>query len=229
MEVAQSYFRKLNELADQFGTPAVLERDEWRLHEQAGKLIMSAVQAGFLRGIPGLKELVDWHNSTDDAPWRGSAVNLFANVTGGYVDRRDLHVDGFLMGFGPVRGEGLLRTMNPLLFERGDAVEACRFLAEAISSEGGPVGARLYAPIAEPPEQEIPRTHWGMLNTVLDTWQGDVDDAEEREKIFKEYNANYAGKPWKNHLIKTYPELKSMTQLGEVIRNRRKLTKKNTE
>lgn len=73
-----------------------------------------------------------------------------------------------------------------------------------------------------------PNTLWGMLNTVLDTWMGNVDDAEERKKIFQYYNATYAGKPKQDLPTETYPVLSNLGQLGNVIRNRRKSTKKNT-
>jgi len=89
--------------------------------------------------------------------------------------------------------------------------------------------AKLYAPVdAASPEPPGPQTHWGVLNVMIDTWQGDVDDAEERKKIFQEYNATYAGKPRKYRPTETYPELDSLSQLGGVIRNCRKSAKKTT-
>ncbi len=72
-----------------------------------------------------------------------------------------------------------------------------------------------------------PQTRWGLLNTVLENWMGDLDDTEERKKIYEHYNATYAGKARKDHPTETYPELGSMTQLGGVIRNLRKSNKKN--
>ncbi len=69
---------------------------------------------------------------------------------------------------------------------------------------------------------DVPKTRWHQLNVVLDHWMGDIDDMGQRQKIFDDYNTNYAGKttPWDKDM--KHPELRNRKQLGGIIRNRRK-------
>jgi hypothetical protein len=61
---------------------------------------------------------------------------LFLDIVGGHIERARLRSDGSVELLGPKPDDGVLPAID-LAFQRGNAVEACRFLADTISREVG--------------------------------------------------------------------------------------------
>lgn len=144
--LSERYARAFNDLAAEFGVNGVLSGwYEYELREKAGKAIISAFSRGFLRSIPNLGKFVAWHTASDENdPVVGKDVqarrsrcpsNLFLDLIGGHLVNCHLDEEGKLTIIGPKPDDGILPAIDPLLFERGDAAGACRFLAETILHE----------------------------------------------------------------------------------------------
>lgn len=115
------------------------------LHERAGKLIIEAHQAGLLRCLTDLDQIIEYHTGDNalDPPLEPRTgrkhrclYNLFGDVAGGIVTNVHWEND-VLVPFGPPIG-GLLPRLYPHLFEcesdeRWPA--ACELLADCLDWE----------------------------------------------------------------------------------------------
>jgi hypothetical protein len=144
--LADGFAQKLTSIADELEASNFRGLREHELRELAGGLIIQAYSRGFLRSLPHLGKFVAWHtaSSENDPPVGEGGVearrcrcpsNLFLDVIGGQSEIVRLCEDGTLEHIGPKPDDGILPAIDPALFERGDAIGACRFLVATISRE----------------------------------------------------------------------------------------------
>jgi hypothetical protein len=144
------YARSLHDLASELGRADLGPLDEHQLKERAGQLIISAFSCGFLQNVPNLGRLVEWHTASGEndrneirehtgrepqAVFVRCPYNLFLQIVGGHIQQARLRTDGSIELLGPIPDDGILPAIDPVAFKRGDAADACRFLADTISRE----------------------------------------------------------------------------------------------
>jgi hypothetical protein len=146
------FARALSDLASEIDG-AELPLDKHQLQDRAGQLVIRAYSQGFLRGIPNLGRLVEWHTASGEndrneirertgidpqAVFVRCPYNLILDIVGGHKEQAQLRSDGTLELLGPKLDDGILPAIDPL-FKRGDAAQACRFLADNMARELGAV------------------------------------------------------------------------------------------